>query len=282
MTRETKIGLLVGLAFIIVIGILLSDHLSSTNEPLGAQLSIAGENLRSGLGQGTDDVAPVLRAPQTITPSQPVVINQELKHQSTQPPLRFVEPPAIVTNTPVGTVNERLRQAAQQQGEDLVPADPNAQNNITPPAPVEPAPIVKPQAVKTTARTYQVQPGDSLGAIAHKVYGSGSRANCEAIVAANPSLADNRDLVVAGRTYTIPPLDGTPSTPTDDAPAAPVTKASTYIVKQHDTLYSIAMLEVGSPSAISAIKELNKDVLNGSDRLRPNMKLKLPGKTQND
>ena len=33
MTRETKIGLLVGLAFIIVIGILLSDHIGSTTEP---------------------------------------------------------------------------------------------------------------------------------------------------------------------------------------------------------------------------------------------------------
>ena len=33
MTRETKIGLLVGLAFIIVIGILLSDHLTSSTEP---------------------------------------------------------------------------------------------------------------------------------------------------------------------------------------------------------------------------------------------------------
>ena len=33
MTRETKIGLLVGLAFIIVIGILLSDHMTSTTQP---------------------------------------------------------------------------------------------------------------------------------------------------------------------------------------------------------------------------------------------------------
>ena len=39
MTRETKIGLLVGLAFIIVIGILLSDHFTSTTQPHQAALT---------------------------------------------------------------------------------------------------------------------------------------------------------------------------------------------------------------------------------------------------
>ena len=36
MTRETKIGLLVGLAFIIMIGILLGDHISSSTDPVRA------------------------------------------------------------------------------------------------------------------------------------------------------------------------------------------------------------------------------------------------------
>ena len=47
MTRETKIGLLVGLAFIIVIGILLSDHLTSSTEPPQAPLATAGNTVRS-------------------------------------------------------------------------------------------------------------------------------------------------------------------------------------------------------------------------------------------
>src|SRR6476620_8690780 len=49
MTRETKIGLLVGLAFIIVIGILLSDHLTTSTEPPQATLADAGNNVRSGV-----------------------------------------------------------------------------------------------------------------------------------------------------------------------------------------------------------------------------------------
>ena len=36
MMRETKIGLLVGLAFIIVVGILLSDHINTSTDPIRA------------------------------------------------------------------------------------------------------------------------------------------------------------------------------------------------------------------------------------------------------
>ncbi len=61
MTRETKIGLLVGLAFIIVIGILLSEHVSSTNEPQQAPLNTAGGNVRDGVltPGATDDGPPI-------------------------------------------------------------------------------------------------------------------------------------------------------------------------------------------------------------------------------
>src|ERR1700712_1791872 len=60
MTRETKIGMLVGLAFIIVIGILLSDHMTSTTEPAKAPLSSAGSEVRSGVT--TPAAAPVANA----------------------------------------------------------------------------------------------------------------------------------------------------------------------------------------------------------------------------
>jgi LysM repeat protein len=274
VTRETKIGLLVGLAFIIVIGILLSDHLSSTNEPLGAPLRVAGDTLRSGLGQpSNEDVAPVLRAPAAIVPQQSIVTNEELKHQSSQPPVRFVAPPVTgqaITPAP-GTQSAPLQQIAQQHGEELIPAD---NTNVVPANTIP----VAAQPEKTTARTYVAEPGDSLSTMAQKAYGSGCRANREAIVAANPSLVANRDLIVAGRTYIIPSLDKTAAIPAAAAEKPALATDTTYIVKPHDTLWSIAMSEVGTPSAVAAIKELNQDVLNGSDRVRPNMKLILPAK----
>src|SRR5688572_14217384 len=79
MTRETKIGLLVGLAFIIVIGILLSDHLTSSTEPPQAALTNAGNSVRSTVtspGQPGPQPAPV--TPNNPTPNQPVPTQSEL------------------------------------------------------------------------------------------------------------------------------------------------------------------------------------------------------------
>ena len=92
MTRETKIGLLVGLAFIIVIGILLSDHLTSTNEPMQAQLAQAGGNVRSAVtvpGASTSPLAINNPAPQHVAPVQPVPTKEELTPK--QPPVEIVQ-----------------------------------------------------------------------------------------------------------------------------------------------------------------------------------------------
>src|SRR4051812_7324100 len=54
-------------------------------------------------------------------------------------------------------------------------------------------------------KQYTVQPGDSLSKIAQAQMGSSSKANRDAIVKANPSLAANPDKVIIGMTYIIPP-----------------------------------------------------------------------------
>jgi len=51
-----------------------------------------------------------------------------------------------------------------------------------------------------------------------------------------------------------------------------------YTVKENDSLWKIAAEYLGRPGAVDEIKELNKDILKGSDTLRPNMKLRLPAK----
>src|SRR6476620_3948163 len=81
MARETKIGLLVGLAFIIVIGILLADHLTSSTEPPPAPLAGAGSSVRSAVttpaGPGNPPITTVA-APQGVAPQQTVPTRNEL------------------------------------------------------------------------------------------------------------------------------------------------------------------------------------------------------------
>src|SRR4051812_3936966 len=85
MTRETKIGLLVGLAFIIVIGILLSDHLTSSTEPPQANISRAGENVRSSVTTPGAANAPVTASTNvpSVTPNQAVPTGTELQPKPT-------------------------------------------------------------------------------------------------------------------------------------------------------------------------------------------------------
>jgi nucleoid-associated protein YgaU len=289
MNRETKIGLLVGLAFVIVIGILISDHVSSTNEQTGAPLQLAGTALRSGLGEpASDDVAPMPRLPQNISPAQRILTREEAAGRNAAG-----DPGVVLVNPPVGrnhqqsspqnggdSIAERIRKDALAHGEDVVPYhgdngtipnDSNSQQN--PAAPEKPA-----------IASYKAQSGDTLGTIALKALGANNRANREAIVAANPSLKANRDLIVEGRSYAIPTRAGAKpasaeqsvSVATDTVPASDT--GNWYVVQPHDSLWSIAMQEVGSPAAVATIEELNQDTLNGSDRVRPNMKLRLPPK----
>ena len=57
MTRESKIGLLVGLGFVIVVGILLSEQVTRSSEPARASLDAAGSAVRAAAaapGAGED------------------------------------------------------------------------------------------------------------------------------------------------------------------------------------------------------------------------------------
>src|SRR5687768_12439923 len=103
MTRETKIGLLVGLAFIIVIGILLSDHLNTTNEPTPAHIAQVGDNVRQGVTTpGTPSEPPITQQPESITPQQPVATAQELAPRPQPVQVIAVNgPTAARTQTPV-------------------------------------------------------------------------------------------------------------------------------------------------------------------------------------
>src|SRR5215213_7764444 len=91
MTRETKIGLLVGLAFIIVIGILLSDHLTSTTEPQQAQLGNVGDTVRTGVTVpgGANPPITTIVTPTQVAPTQTVPTKEEITPK--QPPIEIVK-----------------------------------------------------------------------------------------------------------------------------------------------------------------------------------------------
>src|SRR5687767_2252754 len=97
MTRETKIGLLVGLAFIIVIGILLSDHMTSTTQPPQAALVNAGTNVM----ESVTTPAPTNPGPPAVVHVPPITPSDQVPTQSE---LRTPAAPVIPAAPPVSQV----------------------------------------------------------------------------------------------------------------------------------------------------------------------------------
>lgn len=291
MTRETKIGLLVGLAFIIVIGILLSDY--NRNESQAAALNAVAADVQKGAAtphNGASTETAIL--PPMPAPARPVPTHEELHPPvNPAPPAARapVRPPAApvtpVTPAPPAAPVTPTRHGSDGPApiEELVKQHPDALETVDP-APPHPAPPHDPPGGNTGntvngAKAYVAIAGDTVSKLAGRYLGGNTKANRDAIIAMNASLKENPNNVTVGKTYMIPAKAATatsarPATP----PAAPAEQHHDYIVKDNDSLWRIASEQVGDPGAVDAIKELNKDVLKGSDVLHPNMRLRLPGK----
>jgi len=311
MTRETKIGLLVGLAFIIVIGILLSDHMAATNEPPTAPLENAQATAQNAVvTPGQSHNPPITRVitPNDFVPPAPVPTQSELTQRRPIGDISITGPANTGTQTaqqtqasdPTPTNNDNgntvvalqdprrdLVHTARQNGEDIV--DPNTHTSL-----VDPQPVQRPAGPKT----YTIQTGDNLNKIALKTMGTSTKETRAAIVKANPKLAANPDRIIAGQTLVIPSAATSNNTPPSDSPTrvlalVPVTptpevvrtrstssNANIYIVKEGDnSLWGIAREQLGTGQAVAAIKELNKDVLKDRDIIRVGMRLKMPAKS---
>jgi hypothetical protein len=240
MTRETKIGLLVGLAFIIVIGILLSDHMTSTTQPPQAALGDATNSVRESVATPapTGAAPPAIGNVPPINPAHPVPTTAELRTPSPSPTSPVNGP--IVTRVRIGPAEPGQQPPTQPQitiippvqqqqptGPVVIANDPpkpeqptgtgTRETTTQTPQPQPPANPPKPVATNAGAkREYIAQAGDSLSRMASKLMGSNSKANREAIIKANPSLQKNPEIVVEGRKYTIPAA----------APAAPTASGS--------------------------------------------------------
>lgn len=337
MTRETKIGLLVGLAFIIVIGILLSDQLMRSTEPPPANLGVVAENVRKATitPASSNPVARQVETPQNIVPENPVPMREEIVRRP--PPVTFVEirpggggavveqPGAVVqnnnvpigtnvppthnvlpldsatpptrTHTPDHTGVRSIAEVAAAMGETLLGPDgqplraalPRTDNGNIPTGPIG-TPVSsgqRPVASASGMKQYKVEPGDNLSRIARKAMGADTKANRDAIIKANPSLAADPNKVIIGQTYNIPVVAANPPVVTPVAtertavaprPTTPVVTENIYTVQPGDTLTRIARDQVGDPSAMAAIKELNRDVVKNWDVLQVGTKLRLPNK----
>lgn len=225
MTREAKIGLLVALAFILVIGILLSDHVTSATRPASAPLAMLEGNIREGNatpgGAAAQPVTPpklpgaepqppetttyVHPAPQQGTPGEinvGLATPQGPQRQPVAEPVAPTDPWTVAgaaeaptdsqpTTNLLSAEQQALQDAARPHGETLVPVGDQPSGAAQGPAPAG-------------VKQYTIQSGDSLSKITAKFLGRYTPANEAIILALNPKLKTNPNRIVEGETCLVP------------------------------------------------------------------------------
>jgi nucleoid-associated protein YgaU len=290
MTRDAKIGLLLGLAFIFVIAFIVNglpnfrgDRNPDTNE------------LTAGLANMPKNSPVGARERELINRRESV--NNQIQENQNMP----IVDPIIRYQTYVPQ--------AQGEGPFMARSD-NLQNSETVRTvdigqiEVKRPEVQKPRIV-TPARpqAYVVQDGDNLSTIAVQFYGAekGNKlAVITALFKANSKVLKSPDDIYVGQKLIIPPLsdltgekekssgglassifEKVTSIGRERLPSKKPEQSSrgkTYTVRDGDSLWKIAADHLGDGSRYPEITKLNEDVLSDEDSLTVGMTLKMPVK----
>ena len=301
MTKEAKVGLLLGLAFIIAIAVVLRG-VQQEGPAISEELSVSGT-------RPTDETTePIANRVQRV-----VGANQRHRSPSrvvsTRPLAPGPPPSSLIALTPPPVVHDSLPGSATSMSSPVVVRHRQelpAPVVVTPPSrsieraldnlteSVNPEPLIRAvgstsfatrpgrNRSRTPEQVYVVKPGDSISAVALHVYGEveGNRlVNINRIYEANRDRMPNIDFLSVGQRLKIPKL---PSQPRDrrqlpgSASERDTRSAKVYVVKEGDSLWKIAQTQLGEPSRHAEIAKLNRTTLPNADSLQPGMRLRLP------
>jgi nucleoid-associated protein YgaU len=299
MTRETKVGLLVGMAVILLIGIIVSDHLSMAQQQIPPDMTHYAPQAQNSLNADGTGLQTLPVSDTAVAPAPPV---------SPLPTPEQIQQPAP-------------RQIAVRQGQDGQPTSPDtasdAPQTSQPPVAThlaqanhKPAVItLGPMRDVTDTPTFQqaalarsvtethmvtsalgpqpsihyVQSGETLYAIAQRYYNDGEL--WPVIRDANTGIVRSDNTVNLGARLVIPnkallpkllqtnPAAASVLTPVNVASAR---GSSAVLVQTGDTLSGLAAKYLGSSSRWRDLLQANSDQMDKATDLRVGMTLKIP------
>ncbi len=303
MTRETKVGLLVGMGMILFIGILVSDFLSKENRSITPDLTNMATEAQRGLLPG--DVVELPKAYQTDSTANgsstfggsgtgsgdrnvntnPSRLTPLPMPEDFSPRPRPVEPARV---NPRDSVNPPQALALDNNGSLM--GNQSSGNAVLPPLPNNAhVGVVKTVnsngSASAVPMVHQVAKGESLYDIAVRYYGDGDK--WRAIAQANPKAFDNTGRLANGAKLQIPSRSDVAS----NTPVAPPTTVAvnsnapsgkTIKVAAGDTLASLASKHLGTRSRWTELLDANKDKLKKAEDLKLGMELRLPADSKTD
>jgi nucleoid-associated protein YgaU len=261
MTADAKIGLLLGLVFIVIIAFLVNGLPNMIDNSKADMLS---------------------KHVEFDVPGESLVLTDRIRNAVDQPNgpegLRRVDRPTI--DRVVYLPNGKAIKDVEIDNLVLEVKESNEQVDVV-----------------NASRTYVVQSGDNLGKIAGKVYGSfrGNKTDVvEKLFKANAGTLSSPNDVKAGQKLSIPDLFSEvakgPGLVTIKNPAPDLLKRvsppdekkkavyATYRVQQYDSLWDIADEKLGNGNRFREIIELNKGRIPNPDDIKPGTELLLPAR----
>lgn len=287
MNREQKLSLIIGFTLILLVGVLISDHLSGARtasvsgvegDEVGlfeAQLtsstsapsSFTGEEEASVVAANQDTPSEIdePEAPTTIAQADPGIASK-------------TEPFALIDQSKgeLGLLHEIVSRGGGifDQGREKVFELPLAKSN---------------ESVKAPTRWHTVARGESLWTISEAEYGAGR--HWKRIAEANATRIGDNGQIREGTRLEIPDIDGvtapavaetTPGVakPGVSKPASkPESKpARTYTVRKNDTIGEISLALLGTSRRWQEIVALNKDTIKDENVVFEGQVLKIPAK----
>ncbi len=289
MTRESKLALMIAVTLILLVGVLLSDHLSGATKTEFDAPPVAERT-----------VAPVVDLPGAGIPAQALARHEPAPVPEPEPAFEFEPEPVVISQAPAserqlftealrgvdeafGRIQEApaligtgLFKPVADEAVTLPPRDPRGDQPVKPvaePERSEPAPVTRRAEPETPVRweTHTVVAGDSLYRLAARYLGDGNRWRDLQRLNADQLGADGETLRV-GTVLKIAQSRGAAPAPAKPAVAAP----REYVVLKGDALSLISQKLLGSSRRMKEIIELNG--LKDADDIRVGQTLKIPAK----
>lgn len=301
MTRETRIGLLVGLVFIVMFGLVLSGL--TEKPPLTASQNVAVDNKNPYPSQmlpefdGTNPPAAVAPAPPAGA-SRTSDLPAPAPADSGPPPVVMVSiapPPHDPVDPPVARMGMSV---APPSGPPLPELGPGQ---------TDPVAVADPPSVTTSGGgiVYIVEDKDSFIKIARKYYGADREREYKKIMDANKDTVKDPGALRPGMKIIVPQLPGapaatpavSPSTPpgrpvtpairvtltgradaalAGGATTAPAAPGRSYVVQRGDTVSRIARKFLKDDSKASIDKILKANNIDAPEKLQAGAKLEIP------
>ncbi|QYK49702.1 MAG: LysM peptidoglycan-binding domain-containing protein [Phycisphaeraceae bacterium] len=301
MTREHKLALIIGFTLILIVGVLVSDHLSGQRELKLASVAVDDERSTLGLGEA---ISPVLRwaeqnareiAPAArIEPSPAAADPQQIAQTQT------VQPEPVVAEPTFMVIEQGLQQPSRNNLEQAIrragtPTDSGAQRSTPANPEARVADRATPAVDPKDIQIYRIKEKDSLYSIARATYGDANL--WKALAAFNEGRVGADGTVRVGATIKLPPKHVlTGEQPTSAQTRAPETKpepkaapkpttapatanvGTTHKVAKGDSLSKLAERYLGSKARADEILAANRDKISDPNQIKIDMVLRIPPK----